>query len=67
MSQPDLYLPTDEFVATALLSDLLPVPAATSLPKLDSWPVYLNTIRGFCTVSVVGGGANENPLEDPVL
>jgi hypothetical protein len=67
MSQPTLYVATDEFVAGALLSDLLPVPAATTLPKLEVWPVYLGTIRGFATVGIVGGGELENALEDPVV
>jgi hypothetical protein len=67
MTAPSLFLPTDEYVASALLSDLLAVPAATSLPKLDQWPVFSGTIRAFVTVDIVGGGANANRLQDPVV
>ncbi len=67
MTGPSLYLPTDEFVAAALLSDLLPVPAATSLPKPGTWPVWTGSTQAFATVSIVGGGANANRLEDPVV
>jgi hypothetical protein len=67
MVQPVLYLPTPEYVATALLSDLLPVPAATRLPKPGTWPIYAGTIQGFATVSIVGGFAGQTLLRRSVV
>lgn len=67
MTSPTLYLPTDEYVAQETVRAVLGIATATSLPKLDTWPVYTGTVRAFATVSIVGGGAADTPYEDPVV
>lgn len=64
---PTLLHPNSEAVAVAWLSGLLPVGVATTLPKLASWPVYSGTVKGFATVSIVGGRTFDTGLRMPVV
>lgn len=61
------FHPNSESVAVAWLSTLLPVGVATTLPALSTWPVFSGTVKGFATVSIVGGRTYENGLRMPVV
>lgn len=67
MTQPTLYHPDSESVAVAWLSLALPVGVATTLPKLASWSTYQGTIKGFATVTIVGGRTFESGLRAPIV
>jgi len=64
---PALFHPTTEQLAVAWLSTLALPGVATTLPKLDAWPVYAGTIRGFVTVGIVGGATRDTALRAPVI
>lgn len=67
MTLPILNHPTSEFVAAAWLSAVLPVGVATSLPKRETWSTYSGTVKGFATVSIVGGSTRDFGLRAPVV
>lgn len=68
MSQPIPFHPDSESVAVAWLSARLPVGVATTLPKLSTWPIYSGTaVRGFATVTIVGGRTFESGLRAPIV
>jgi hypothetical protein len=67
MTLPTPYHPDSESVAVAWLSARLPVGVATTLPKTSSWPLFNGTVRGFATVTIVGGRTFEGPLRAPVV
>ncbi len=55
MTLPTLNYPTSESVAVAWLSAWFPVGVGTTLPRPGTWPVFTGTVKGFGTVSIVGG------------
>lgn len=60
--------PTAEGVAVAWLSTLALPAVATSLPKLEAWPVLGGTVRAFCVVDgVVGSRVFDNGLRAPIV
>ncbi len=67
MTLPTLFHADSESVAVAWLSAVLPVGAATSLPKPGSWSVFSGTVQGFATVSIVGGATQDYGLRRPIL
>ena len=69
-------LPTTPGVAIGWLKTLALPGVASKLPKLEAWPVYNGTIRGFVTVDVVGTAgrasntgatARDTPMRTPIL
>ncbi len=68
MTAPIPFHPDSESVAVAWLSLALPVGVATTLPKLSSWPIYSGSnVRGFATVTIVGGRTFESGLRAPIV
>jgi len=60
-------LPTTEGVAVAWLSTLALPGVATTLPKLDAWPVMGGTVRGFVQVDGVVGSRVLGGVRCPIV
>jgi hypothetical protein len=59
--------PTATGTVITWLATFMPA-VAQNLPKVSSWPVLSDTVRGFVTVpAVVGGSGRDTPLRVPVM